>query len=281
MTAPFPPQAQQQSAPLYQHQQPQHIQQHLPQVPMPSQHQQPYQQQQFQTAAPMVQQHMHPQQQQQPQQQLPPHMQQQHRPSLVNPIPLSVSTTDAASVHDFVRPPVPSENIDPAYMRCTMGKIPRTSALLGKSRIPFGLTVTPYPTAIHGPLEPVPLINGVIVRCRRCRTYLNPFVEQRDQASRWVCNLCYVVNECTVDALFTTNPPPARTHYHHKSVSVDPANFDYDPQTQRMVDRSTRPELRSMVYEFIAPMEYMVRAPQPPSIVFLLDVTLGALNSGT
>lgn len=33
-----------------------------------------------------------------------------------------------------------------------------------------------------------------IVRCRLCRTYINPFVYFVD-AKMWKCNLCYRVNE--------------------------------------------------------------------------------------
>lgn len=111
--------------------------------------------------------------------------------------PVAPATTDANAVHDFSRCEV-HPNIDPAYMRCTVNRIPRTPALLNKSRVPFGLTICPYPNGI---VEPVPLINNTIVRCRRCRTYLNPFIEQRDQGARWICNLCYIVNDCTATLL--------------------------------------------------------------------------------
>lgn len=35
--------------------------------------------------------------------------------------------------------------LDPAYLRVTLNKIPKTSATLQKTKLPFGLTVTPYP----------------------------------------------------------------------------------------------------------------------------------------
>ena len=107
--------------------------------------------------------------------------------------PISINTTDPNSIHDVPRSDI-IPNIDPAYMRCTMNRIPRTPGLLNKSRLPFGLTVTPYPA--HIPRESVPLINNTIVRCRRCRTYLNPFVTQTEQGSKWSCNLCFIVNDC-------------------------------------------------------------------------------------
>lgn len=41
-----------------------------------------------------------------------------------------------------------------------------------------------------------------------------------------------------------------------------------------------RPELRQGLVEFAAPSEYMVRAPQPPTFVFLIDVSFPAVAAG-
>lgn len=38
----------------------------------------------------------------------------------------------------------PFANADPKYKRCTLNAIPNSSILLEKSRIPFGLLITPY-----------------------------------------------------------------------------------------------------------------------------------------
>ncbi len=59
-----------------------------------------------------------------------------------------------------------------------------------------------------------------------------------------------------------------------------PVTYDYDPTTQQQFDRRLKPELNTPVYEFIAPTEYMVRPPQPPAYLFLLDVTYAAVSSG-
>lgn len=43
--------------------------------------------------------------------------------------------------------------------------------------------------------QQLPVItSNTIVRCRSCRTYINPFVSFIDQR-RWKCNLCYRVND--------------------------------------------------------------------------------------
>ena len=37
---------------------------------------------------------------------------------------------------------------------------------------------------------------SVIVRCRSCRTYINPFITFQDHGRRWRCNVCNRVNDC-------------------------------------------------------------------------------------
>ncbi|KAJ3014838.1 COPII subunit [Thoreauomyces humboldtii] len=149
----------------------------------------------------------------------------------------------------------PASNADPKYKRCTLNAIPQTMALMNKCKIPFGLLLTPYRHLLAGE-DPVPLINPPqIVRCRRCRTYINPWVQFVEQGSRWKCNLCFLTNEV-------------------------PSFFDWDPDTRAHVDRMTRPELTHAVVEFVAPQEYMVRPPQPVVMLFIIDVSHSAVQSG-
>ena len=59
-----------------------------------------------------------------------------------------------------------------------------------------------------------------------------------------------------------------------------PPEYDWDRTTNTQIDRWSRPELNRSVVEFVAPTEYMVRPPQPPVYVFLLDVSPAAVQSG-
>lgn len=59
-----------------------------------------------------------------------------------------------------------------------------------------------------------------------------------------------------------------------------PQGFDWDDLNNRPGDRWSRPELNHGVVEYIAPSEYMARAPQPPAYVFLIDVSYSAVQSG-
>ncbi|KAG8861073.1 COPII subunit [Serendipita sp. 405] len=165
----------------------------------------------------------------------------------------------------------PYANADPSYTRSTINAVPTTSSLLSKSKLPFSLVITPHRSVPHSPEnvgedaegsgvdpadEPVPIIaDQVIARCRRCRAYINPYVIFIDGGSRWKCIMCNVSNEV-------------------------PAEYDWDRTTNTQIDRWSRPELNRSVVEFVAPTEYMVRPPQPPVYVFLLDVSPAAVQTG-
>ncbi|KAL0960039.1 hypothetical protein HGRIS_011687 [Hohenbuehelia grisea] len=151
--------------------------------------------------------------------------------------------------------PHPLANADPSYQRSTLNAIPTTSSLLNKAKIPLGLIITPYRSLNEGE-EPVPLVTDtVIARCRRCRTYINPYVQFIDGGNRWRCCMCNMSNEV-------------------------PQLFDWDQARNQPGDRWARAELNHSVVEFVAPTEYMVRPPQPAVYVFLIDVTHVAIQSG-
>lgn len=141
-------------------------------------------------------------------------------------------------------------NCSPDIFRCTLTKIPESNTLLQKSRLPLGILIHPFKDLNH-----LPVIQcNVIVRCRACRTYINPFVFFVD-SKRWKCNLCYRVNEL-------------------------PEEFQYDPVSKTYGDPSRRPEIKSSTIEYIAPAEYMLRPPQPAVYLFLLDISRLAIESG-
>ncbi|ORX60983.1 hypothetical protein BCR36DRAFT_394129 [Piromyces finnis] len=150
-----------------------------------------------------------------------------------------------------------SEKKNPSNQYCcsTLNAVPQNNALLQKSKIPFGLVFAPYKNI--GPDEPeVPVVSPeVIVRCKICRAYINPFVTFVDQGTRWKCNICHVVNDL-------------------------PAFYSWDSKTRQAVDRNTIPELNSSVIEFVATQEYTRGPPQPVVIMFVMDVSFQSIQSG-
>jgi len=109
------------------------------------------------------------------------------------------------------------------------------------------------------PLRRLPVVSfpgGNIIRCRSCRTYINPFVTWGDNGRKWKCNICLVNNDTPGDYLCSLGPDGQR------------------------LDVQRRPELRHGAVEFIASSNYMVRPPMPPVFVFLVEVTSAAIASG-
>ncbi|TFY63547.1 hypothetical protein EVG20_g6270 [Dentipellis fragilis] len=151
--------------------------------------------------------------------------------------------------------PSPHANAPYQDQRCTVNAIPTTNSLLSKSKIPLGLVITPYRSLKEGE-EPVPVVTDtVIARCRRCRTYINPYCQFIDGGNRWRCCMCSMSNEV-------------------------PQLFDWDQARNQPGDRWARAELNHGVVEYVAPTEYMVRPPQPAVYVFLIDVSHSAVQSG-
>ncbi|KAL2312747.1 Protein transport protein sec24 [Schizosaccharomyces pombe] len=159
-------------------------------------------------------------------------------------LPLSYSATGAAT-----------SNCPPKYVRSTINCVPTTNSLLKKSKIPFALVIRPYTSLVEED-DPVPVVTDTIIsRCRRCRMYINPFSIFIDNGHRYRCNSCGIVNEV-------------------------PQSYDWDSFRNVQRDRWQRPELNYAVVDFIAPQEYMVRAPQPLVYVFLIDISFVSISSG-
>jgi protein transport protein SEC24 len=161
--------------------------------------------------------------------------------------------------------PTMNENIDysvviPSHLcRWTTGHLPSTAAMASASKIPLGAVLRPL--AVEPDLDEtsIPTVQpgtAGIVRCKRCRTYINAFVTWSEHGRRWRCNICAQINDC-----------PSAYFCHLDELGL-------------RRDRMERPELSQSVVEFVAPAEYMVRPPQEPTYFFVLDVSATAVRSG-
>ncbi|KAI3787668.1 hypothetical protein L1987_42297 [Smallanthus sonchifolius] len=148
-------------------------------------------------------------------------------------------------------------NCNSRYLRLTTSAIPNSQSLVSRWHLPLGAVVCPLAEAPEG--EEVPIVNFAttgIVRCRRCRTYVNPYVTFTDGGRKWRCNICALLNDVQNDYF---------------------AQLD---ATGKRVDLDQRPELTKGCVEFVAPAEYMVRPPMPPLYFFLIDVSIYSVKSG-
>lgn len=149
----------------------------------------------------------------------------------------------------------PEANANHEYIRSTLNVIPSSRSLLKKSKLPLALVIRPY-NALLNSSENIPVISdSEICRCRSCRAYINPFVTFVNQGHRWKCNLCGLSNDV-------------------------PSKFTFDPITNVKRDIWSRSELNYGVVDFVAPSGYMVRPPQPPVYVFVIDVSTHSIQNG-
>lgn len=181
--------------------------------------------------------------------------------------PIDLLTELPPPVNDLTLPPppmmvppekvlVPSEeaNAPTDYIRCTLNAVPKSNSLLKKSKLPLALVIRPY-QHLQDDINPPPLNeDGLVVRCRRCRSYMNPFVTFTDQGRRWRCNFCRLANDVPMQF--------------DQTMSGVPAN------------RYDRNEVKYGVMEYLAPKEYTMRQPPPSTYAFILDVSQNAIKSG-
>jgi len=151
----------------------------------------------------------------------------------------------------------PASQCNEAFMRTTFSEFPASSSLREQSGVPLGVVIQPL-ADLPGDNE-IPVVNfgpvGV-VRCRACRAYINPFVTWSENGRKWRCNLCGRDNDT------------GSQYYSHLDG------------TGLRADRMERPELHSGCVEIVAPQEYMVRPPQAPVYLFVVDVSYEAIQSG-
>ena len=167
---------------------------------------------------------------------------------------LDPSWTSQTSTHI---PRVHECNAHHDYIRLSTACIPQSSSLLKRFGLPLGVTIRPLAMPLQiDPSSPIRFGKAGIVRCRRCRAYVNPFVQFIDGGRRWRCNFCGLTNEVPTEYF----------------CPID--------QSGRRSDLRDRPELVTGSVEFTAPAEYMVRPPMPPVYLALVEATDSSVRSG-
>ncbi|KAI5776855.1 hypothetical protein EDC01DRAFT_680536 [Geopyxis carbonaria] len=160
-------------------------------------------------------------------------------------------------------------NASPKFCRLTVNAVPTTAELLASTHLPLALLLQPL-AKLRAEEEPIPVLDFGEMgppRCRRCRTYINPFMTFVQGGSKFRCNMC----------LFPNNEVPNEYY-----APVDMAGV--------RVDREQRPELTRGTVEFVVPKEYWAnkegadsegKGGAPMRYLFLVDATEGAVNRGT
>ncbi len=145
----------------------------------------------------------------------------------------------------------------PTCVRLSSYAFPNSMTLAKKYGLPLGAIIQPLAKPLPGE-DPVPVVNfgpAKIVRCRRCRSYVNFSCRFTGGGRHWICSMCQFVNDV-------------------------PAEY-FSPLDERgfRADAAQRPELHRGTIELVAPAEYMVRPPMPPVYLFVLEVTPAAVQT--
>lgn len=149
-------------------------------------------------------------------------------------------------------------NSSPKYARLTLNNIPSTSDALSATALPLGLVLQPLAPVQEGENQ-IPVLDFGDTgppRCRRCRTYINPFMTFRSGGNKLVCNMCTFPNEVQPEYFAPTDPSGVR------------------------VDRPERPELTNGTVEYMVPKEYWAKEPVGLRWLFLIDVSQEAVTKG-
>lgn len=149
-------------------------------------------------------------------------------------------------------------NSSPKFVRLTMNNIPSTAESLSSTGLPLGLVLQPLAALQEGE-QSIPVLDFGEVgppRCRRCRTYINPFMTFRSGGNKLVCNMCNFPNDVSTEYYAPTDAAGVR------------------------VDRLQRPELTMGTVEYLVPKEYWAKEPVGLQWLFLIDVSQESLSRG-
>lgn len=155
-------------------------------------------------------------------------------------------------------------NASPRYIRSSMYTVPVTADLLKQTSMPFCLVLSPMAETVGSEQEP-PLLDFAAltgspsmgpVRCSRCKAYMCPNMKFVDAGRHFKCAFCKA----------TTEVPMEYTQYINSMQQYGrvPA------------------EMALGAYEIVATKEYCRNntLPNPPAIVFVIDVSYNAIKNG-
>ncbi|KAK5076687.1 COPII coat Sec23p-Sfb3p heterodimer component [Lithohypha guttulata] len=149
-------------------------------------------------------------------------------------------------------------NSAPKFARLTVNNIPASAEAMNSTALPLGLILQPLAPLQEGE-HPIPVLDfgeAGPPRCRRCRTYINPFMTFKSGGNKLVCNMCSFANDVPPEYYAPTDVSGIR------------------------VDRMQRPELMLGTVEFTVPKEYWSKEPVGLRYLFLIDTSQEAINRG-
>eukprot|EP01083_Nonionella_stella_P258585 883684_1 len=143
-------------------------------------------------------------------------------------------------------------NATPRHIRMTLYNIPLSGDTADKCSLALAAVIQPFGNIGLEESE-IPIVNmgsDGPIRCIGCRGYMNPHVLWIADGTKWICNLCQLINECPT--------------WYRKNL---------DGQYQRR-DKMERNELHRGSVDYIAPTNLIKQMDSyKPSIFFVIDVS--------
>ena len=149
-------------------------------------------------------------------------------------------------------------NSAPKFARLSVNNIPSTAESMNSTGLPLGLILQPLAALQEGE-QPIPVLDfgeAGPPRCRRCRTYINPFMTFKSGGNKLVCNMCSFANDVPPEYFAPTDIQGIR------------------------VDRAQRPELMLGTVEYTVPKEYWSKEPVALRYLILIDTSQESINRG-
>ncbi|CAL9729667.1 SED5-binding protein 3 [Monosporozyma unispora] len=176
-------------------------------------------------------------------------------------------------------PPLPSSEFycmdqgssDPRLMHLSMYNVPEDEHLRSATKLPLGLTVQPFAPIL--PSEDIPVVgstDNIILddgseevkeplRCKRCRTYINPGFKFGYDSSA-ICNICNVKMKIPMDDF----------------NAIDPSGQRGNPTDKIELSKGSVDFLVPKIYNAVQNVD-----PVPLHYIFVIDVTLLANENGS
>ncbi|QPG73992.1 hypothetical protein FOA43_001309 [Brettanomyces nanus] len=149
-------------------------------------------------------------------------------------------------------------NASPKFVRMSLYSVPATKALQESTGLPLGLLLRPFaPVPAREKIPEADFTAALgVPRCRRCRAYVNPAMQQTGY--QMVCNLCGFTSPVPNDYTSTVDSGGVRSDFYQ------------------------RPELHAGIYDIRVPKGYWLeesRAPEALHHVFLVDLSRSSTQS--
>ena len=147
------------------------------------------------------------------------------------------------------------------FMRTTITSIPTKQAIWKKSNIPVALHVKPF-SSLYDNKNPIPVCNdNLIITCKRCGAYLNPYVKFTPQSNQWRCNFCKLANNLPI------------------LYNADDIELESDDVNNNTMYKD-RPEVNYSIVDYIMDDSITNAPPKVLNYTFIIDVSYNSIKCG-